>query len=341
LIRSRPSRIASAARGAISAAALVACAAGESERDERAAQAVIGGQPDTADTAVVSIVTTPDAALPELCTGVLVAPRVVVTAGHCTLGQDATTLTVGFGPSAASPTSTAPIDSVLTYPSFTGTDADKAAGLDLGVILLAKDAGVAPVAIAQSGAGLVGAAVTVVGYGLSNAGDMQTRGTRRSAATSVVAECSGVIGFGDANVGACHGDSGGALFAQGKLVGIVWGGRTFACDPPSYATRLDRLRAWIDAVAAGSAAPCAASCPGAAADCTADAGADAHADSPVDASAESPVDASAPAETFVATGGCAVTRGDARTSRDAWPWLVVLACVLGRASPRRRGSRRR
>lgn len=47
----------------------------------------IGGVADTVHDAVVSIATVADAAAPELCTGVVVAPRVVLTAGHCTLAS--------------------------------------------------------------------------------------------------------------------------------------------------------------------------------------------------------------------------------------------------------------
>lgn len=335
------SEVASVARGVLSAAALVACAA-SGETQARTEQPVIGGALDTTHDAVVSIETTLDAGMPELCSGVVIAPRVVLTAGHCTLGQDASTLVVGFGTSAGAPLRTARIASVMTYPAFTGTEDDKAGGLDLGVVVLAKDAGVTPIPIASSG-GAVGDPVVVVGFGLSNAGDMQTRGTRRSGATRIVAECSGVISFGDASVGACHGDSGGALLSSGSageaLLGIVWGGRDYACDPPSYATRIDRMRDWIASVVAAAPSCGAGACPGAATDCRLnDAGADAlisldaaHADAG-DAAAEATA-----TELIVVGGGC--NAGARRASPFAIA-VALLATFIGLRA-RRRGTSRK
>src|SRR5712691_391145 len=77
---------------AATAVALGACDGGPADLALRRS-AIIGGQPDAADAAVVAVAVchgtcltggaVSQARLHEYCTGVLVAPRVVLTACHC------------------------------------------------------------------------------------------------------------------------------------------------------------------------------------------------------------------------------------------------------------------
>jgi hypothetical protein len=265
------------------AAVAAACASEPAESTGTSREAVIDGTPDTKHVAVVSIETTPDASTTgELCSGTLIAPRVVLTAGHCTFGQDAGSLVVGIGPNVEYPSSTPAIAAVVTYPGFSGTTEDMAAGLDLGAILLAEDAeeadggAIVPVPLGAPGTGTVaGSTLTVVGYGYSDAADADTRGIRREGQVGVSASCSALVAFGDATSNACHGDSGGALLVRAadgseSLVGVVSYGDPLHCVTPSYAVRTDRYAAWIDALIAGpdDAGSCSG-CPPRATDCQA------------------------------------------------------------------------
>src|SRR5205085_512325 len=148
----------------VGALVLSACAPSATAGDAAAtaAQAVLGGTPDSDDDAVVFVATVVDAAQPELCTGTLVASRVVLTAGNCTLGRDPSDHVVGFGAFVKLPTQTVAIAEVHTYPGFHGDPSDLDEGTDLGILVLAADAPVAPLTLGELPAGT---RLRVVGYG--------------------------------------------------------------------------------------------------------------------------------------------------------------------------------
>jgi len=107
---------------------------------------IVAGMLDGNDPAVVAVAHRPIAcedAPAVTCSGVLVAPRVVLTAAHCVEGMGSRgVLEVVFGPSAAQRTSEIIVQSFQVY---SGYDASTGDG-DLAVLLLAEDAPVAPIA---------------------------------------------------------------------------------------------------------------------------------------------------------------------------------------------------
>ena len=117
----------------------------------KSVQPVIGGDSDAEHAYIVSVMTTPEASIPELCTGTLIGPRAVLTAGHCTLGQTADSLQVGVGASAKNPERTLAVESVVTYPGFSGSQEDVEAGLDLGLLILGEDAAIDVPSLDRSG----------------------------------------------------------------------------------------------------------------------------------------------------------------------------------------------
>jgi secreted trypsin-like serine protease len=200
---------------------------------ESTAQALYGGSPDanagglgdsTIGSAVAAIVTKGEAGTPELCSGVLVAPRFVLSAAHCARGAPTTAVRVSFGPAAgpfASPACAPPtygVSSLARHPTE-----------DVMLLELESAAhGVAPVAIAAASPD-VGQAATIAGYGLTESG---TAGQRLFVATTVVALSAGSITVDSgASAGACAGDSGGPLFVHAasswQLAGVLSEGSAF------------------------------------------------------------------------------------------------------------------
>jgi len=311
-----------------------ACGDGTSDETEdhgrSLSAAIIGGASDTSHDAVVSISSAADAARSELCSGVLVAPRVVLTAGHCTLGLAPADLVVGVGPSASAPAQVLPVASVHTLATFTGSRADFLAGRDIGALVLGADAPVTPLTIDRSD--LAGASMLAVGYGPNGTGE---EGARTSGSVDATASCSLLLSFGDAMITACHGDSGGPLLAQddGRVVGIVsFGASDGSCTPPAYALRVAPYAAWVDALVRGVPDDaCASTCPDAS-DCNGDGGGG-------DASSRGDADAGGAAlshDSF-ATGGCALA-GAGRAPAPAAPSLGVfsLLALVGTLRSRRR-----
>jgi secreted trypsin-like serine protease len=301
--------------------------------------AIVGGASDTSHDAVVSISSVADAARSELCSGVLVAPRVVLTAGHCTQGWASADLAVGVGPSASAPALLLPVASVHTLATFTGTRADFLAGRDIGALVLGADAPVSPLAIDRSD--LAGGAMLAVGYGPNGTGE---EGARTSGNLQATASCSLLLSFGDAKTTACHGDSGGPLLAagDGRVVGIVsFGPSDGSCTPPAYAVRVAPYAAWVDALVRGMPDDaCASTCPP-----VTDCSGDSDASTSDDANAEA-----TPSHEYRVTGGCALPR-TAADQVPAAPPLGVLSLLalcaarrvlraLGKPAPRfpRRGE---
>jgi trypsin len=331
-------------RSSLQVSLLIALVVGCSARDERvsrSALAVVGGVADTTDDAIAYITTTETATTSELCTGTLVAPTIVLTAGHCTLGQTPQTLVVGFASSSQFLSGTVPVTSVVTYPGFSGSDEDVQGGLDLGLVVLSASAPASPVAIDQGDAStFVGKSLRLVGYGYSDPASQNSSGTRLRADLTVTGACSALLAFGDAKDNACHGDSGGPLLATApdgtvSIVGVVSFGDDLHCATSSYAVRVDRFLGWLNPYVANESAPDGCGCPVSAIDCAAleagDAGVDAG--SSEDASGDAVVP---PASGPSPSHGCASAAVGYETSGDAGVLaLVALGVVLSRRAQKR------
>lgn len=156
---------------------------------------VVGGVPSTDPRATVDI---------RGCTGVLIAPDVVLSAAHCGPREAITIDGVRFE-----------VLESIEHPEFEW--ADTALRHDLALHRLALDASVeaAPLSLPVVGDALV------QGYGVDE--NWQQSGLRE--ATTVI------IGYLDAHriltgpgPDSCYGDSGGPLYQQGALVGVVSSG---------------------------------------------------------------------------------------------------------------------
>jgi secreted trypsin-like serine protease len=204
------------------------------------------------------------------CTGTLIAPNVVLTAGHCEVLHTR----VFVGNNVARKGRQVRVARHVRHPGWT-------TGLRNDVMLLILDKpvpGVKPRAMAPSK--LIDAATDarVVGFGTTDVGGTTGYGVKQQTDVPIVSPaCRGrVKGRGDAAVYGCHagqeivagkplllhdtcrGDSGGPLYiadAQGRwfLAGVTSRGTDLAtdmCGDGGLYTRVDKYRAWIEKTAA-------------------------------------------------------------------------------------------
>jgi V8-like Glu-specific endopeptidase len=223
--------------------------------------AIVGGMLDANDPAVVAIAHRPIACSDEpavTCTGVLVAPRVVLTAAHCVEGMASRgTLEVVFGPSAAQPAPAIVVESITIDSGYVANSGDG----DLAALVLAEPAPVAPIAgPAGNVDALAGsAALRAVGYGVS-AATAADPGTKRDGTLALSAVRAASFDAMPSPAMTCVADSGGPVFAMTgsgeQLVGLTSRGDV-ACAATATNARIDVAQAsFVDpAIAAGSAAP--------------------------------------------------------------------------------------
>lgn len=193
------------------------------------------------------------------CSGVLVAPDVVLTAGHCL--AEGMPGKMRFGES-FSPTARA-IDVAQCWRLDPSHDQPPAA-LDLGVcelVAAATDLAATPILTECEATAIAeGETAVVVGYGLEAAGG--TYGTKRYAFTRMQSDLEGDGTFlvGDGQVGGCDGDSGGPAFVQlsdgsWRVAGIISGGPTCGEGPSRYVAPHVHT-AWLEATTRRDLRPC-------------------------------------------------------------------------------------
>lgn len=176
------------------------------------AAAVIGSTPDgDAHPYVGALVVDGQVA----CSGVLIAPTVFATAGHC--GADGTRVAVS-------------LDSELdeSWSLLGGTlEVDPSKHADLAVVVLDAPAAVTPASLPAAGsveAVAKGSSVTSVGYGYSGRaadGDFVFDGLRRSASSPLQRVGKVVLTMSTGDAGPCMGDSGGPQLAGDTVLSLT------------------------------------------------------------------------------------------------------------------------
>lgn len=282
----------------------------------------------TAAAPVVGGTTVPEGKWPDavavlarnaMCTGTLIAPDVVLTAGHC-IETDPVEVIVGSVELTDTSAGTAiAVKKAIAYPDWEHA-------FDVGVLVLDHPASVAPRAVASACTAkhlVAGAKVRVVGFGLTRKDGMGDNTRLHQALLPVVdSSCThnpacepavapnGEFTAGGGGVDACFGDSGGPIYLESghdaALIGVVSrgdGATAEPCGDGGVYVRADAVVSWIEKVTGRTLTR--STCDG-------------------------PADAPADAEMAEDTGGCSAGRN--AVGAGALLGLLVLALL---AAPRR------
>jgi secreted trypsin-like serine protease len=274
------------------AALVLAAAAGAAPPNPKATASVIGGHnAKIAEFPSLAFIEGVQATAGYACTGTVVAPRVILTAGHCVEDIESSSIVEPERIAVATGVSNlekiqgkeiSRVERVLAYPEFDPTQLHG----DAGLLILTAPVTAPPIALATGADASLyapGGKLTVAGWGVDNRNTGHLPNQLQSAAVPIAesSRCKEgtrlyytffdperqfcTIDAPKFHVTTCHGDSGGPAIATRPDGTPVEVGVTSLGDPscnpagPAVFTRVDQISSWvqrwIDAVEAGGPAP--------------------------------------------------------------------------------------
>jgi secreted trypsin-like serine protease len=215
-------------------------------------------------------------AFSEICSGTLIAPNVVLTAGHCTfffaeLEQRGFNVVFTLDPAPTATSTVYDATAFYTHPDYVDRlNGNSKCGLygqcttDVGLVELASaPTAVTPATLAPldyvDTLDLKTQLFSIVGYGvegfsnantaLGSAGGIRKVGTFEALGQDVTTDRFLKLTGQHYKDETCFGDSGGPVFANGYVVAVVSFGQSFVCASNGYYTRLDTasVSSWIAA----------------------------------------------------------------------------------------------
>jgi V8-like Glu-specific endopeptidase len=210
---------------------------------------IIGGTNDTGDPAVVLIIegnlTGGEVAL---CTGEVISPHVILTAGHCTTGKGPYNIYLGDNINEIRGATDLLPGTAHTQPMYSMNVIDN---YDIGLIVLDNpiDASITPIPFNKSTDPntLMGQPVRFIGYGStgSTSPSDTSAGTKRTVSTTLTKVQPRLLDFTDSRHATCEGDSGGpalmSIDGVDTIVGVTsFGGESqTGCIGGGEDTRVD------------------------------------------------------------------------------------------------------
>jgi hypothetical protein len=225
-----------------------------------AANAVVGANGDAAafkDRVVMVLSRSAEGA--AFCSGVVLAPRVVLTAAHCL--REPGNMLVHYRDAGGAPV-VYEVVAAIRHPDYhPDAIARRLRSIDVGVLETksALPAPFRPAEIASGAAPAPGAEVIAAGFGVSEEGRPKTGGQLRSALLRVREPRSKILLWAEplekAASGACSGDSGAPIFdatGQDVVAIVAWtaGEGRAKCGRLTQGAFIGPIRQWIDATIA-------------------------------------------------------------------------------------------
>ncbi|MFE9093299.1 S1 family peptidase [Streptomyces sp. NPDC007264] len=217
-----------------------------------APQPIVGGT-TTTTTAYPFMMQITDASGFQFCGGTLVAPKKVVTAAHCMVGETTSSVRVVGGRTYRNGTNgtVSKVSKIWINPSYTdATNGDDVAVLTLSTSMPYTTASY--VSSSQTGVYAAGTTARIIGWGTTSAGGSSSNQLRTATVPTVsdsscassygsdfIASDMVCAGYSSGGVDTCQGDSGGPLLIGGVLAGITsWGNGCAEAGYPGVYTRL-------------------------------------------------------------------------------------------------------